>query len=623
MIFPGLLNKRAALVLVGGVAFLFFGCRGGVKNQLSQNSGLDLKRADQKPHPVESLLLNAQGAQYTEAIKLLKEAHKAHQDPSLLPQIKYQLSRLLARIGAHRASIKVLEDWEKRFPHHPLKGKVLTLMASNHMALNDLTRAFYWLLKLRDYQNLRGPNMVEEIEEEIETTIERMGARELEQAAAFASAADYAPLLHYRLYHLYREAGDLIRAREAATAIMRSTDDKYWVSVGRGLLDELSWLLFADSRKIGCLLPLSGPFAIYGQEVLRGIEMGLGLYQDVGKAISFELVLEDTEAREETVEEALERLAKEERVIAVIGPLRGVVAEAAARKAETLGVPLIVISQRPGITRLGNMVFQNFLTPKAEVAGLVKMAVEELGIRKGAILYPDTGYGRTLADIFEKEFMEMGGRVVVKESYDPEQTDFAKQIKKMAWIGVGPQRKEFLEQLSLMRSPEEEEAKVVPFKSDPIVEFDAIFIPDHYERVAMLVPQLVYHEIRGPLILGTSTWQSEKLLDLAGEYLEGGLFPSGFFPAMKSPLTKGFVESYREVFGVLPGVLAACGYDTIGILKEILSKQRVETRADLQKALLEHPGFHGVSGIVKFDKGGELERDPLILTISRGRFLVF
>ncbi len=622
MILTGFLNKRAALVLKMGVALLLFGCSGEAGRFLTPERILQSERPTKGAQLFQEALSKARSGSYAEAIKLLREALLTSPDPAILPDIKYHLGRLLARTGAYRNSIKVLEDWDEKFAGHPLRGQVLNLIASNYLALGDLPQAFQWLVKLRDHQETAAPHQVEDTEEKIESIINGMGTKELEQTVNIASGTDYAPVIHYRLYHLYKEGGDLVKAREMAMALVRSTDDQYWVSVGRGLLEELSWLLFADKNKIGCLLPLSGPFAIYGQEVLRGIEMGLGLYQNQGPAASLELVLEDTEAKEETVEGAMRRLVQEEKVIAIIGPLRGVVAEAAAREAEAQGVPLIVISQRPGITKMGRMVFRNFLTPDAEVGGLVKLAVEELGVKRGAILYPDTGYGQTLAGLFEAELTKMGGKVVVKESYDPKQTDFAEQIKKMALIG-GPREKGLLEQLSLTRSPEEEEARVMPSKTDPIIDFDAIFIPDHYERIAMIVPQLIYHEVRGPIILGTSTWQSEKLLDLAGEYLEGALIPSGFFPGANRQSTKDFVEGYKEAFGALPSVLAACGCDTIGILKEILSKDAVETRKELQQALLNHPGFDGVSGLVKFDGSGELARGPLLLTVSRGRFVPF
>ena len=99
------------------------------------------------------------------------------------------------------------------------------------------------------------------------------------------------------------------------------------------------------------------------------------------------------------------------------------------------------------------------------------------------------------------------------------------------------------------------------------------------------------------------------------------IFPSGFFEKSSSETIKEFVELYKENFETEPGALAANGYDTTRFLKRLKAERKIRTREDFLKALLTHDGFfYGVTGRISFDAQGEVEKDPILLTIS-GRHL--
>jgi ABC-type branched-subunit amino acid transport system substrate-binding protein len=81
-----------------------------------------------------------------------------------------------------------------------------------------------------------------------------------------------------------------------------------------------------------------------------------------------------------------------------------------------------------------------------------------------------------------------------------------------------------------------------------------------------------------------------------------------------------FVESYKENFESDPGVLAANGYDTIRLIKDILSNNVISTGADFQEALLRYNGFNGVTGGISFDSQREVEKAPFLLTVYGRKF---
>ena len=122
------------------------------------------------------------------------------------------------------------------------------------------------------------------------------------------------------------------------------------------------------------------------------------------------------------------------------------------------------------------------------------------------------------------------------ESYDPTQTDFANQIKKLVGlyyprpeIEVMDESKQVTDTQDLTEKSEaaapEEPTEEEPL---PIVDFEAIFIPDVYSQVGLIAPQLAYYDVTGIKLLGTNLWNSPKLVEMAAPYLQGSIFVDGF-----------------------------------------------------------------------------------------------
>jgi ABC-type branched-subunit amino acid transport system substrate-binding protein len=377
-----------------------------------------------------------------------------------------------------------------------------------------------------------------------------------------------------------------------------------------------------------------------------------------GDEPGLELVIRDTRGEIAATATAVEDLVKNEKAIAIIGPLTSKTALAAAKKAQELRIPIITLTQKVDIVAEGDMVFRNFVTPAKEVTRLLEMAMQERSWHRFGILYPDNSYGRYLMNLFWDRTEELGGVINAVESYEPDQTDFADEIKKM--VGLYYPRPESVKQMladmeaaaraergefDATGEPEPEglgETDALPEESDeselpaaaglddeealeeedppPIVDFDAVFIPDNYQQVALIAPQFPFHNVFNVPYLGTSLWESTDLIDMAGDYVQGAVFPSGFFVRSESDMTIRFVESYRANFDVDPGVLAANGYDTIMFLKSIGRNREIRTRTDFQKVILENEGFYGITGRIAFDEQGEVEKEPVLLSISGRRF---
>ena len=86
---------------------------------------------------------------------------------------------------------------------------------------------------------------------------------------------------------------ELSQAEAAARTLMQSTRDRHWISKGEAILARIKQEMAICENCIGCLLPLSGPFAAYGQEVLNGISLGSLMSAPV-KGAGMEIIIRDT-----------------------------------------------------------------------------------------------------------------------------------------------------------------------------------------------------------------------------------------------------------------------------------------------------------------------------------------
>ena len=561
---------------------------------------------------------------YEKALDALETIRREYPGDPQLAVVEYDMAYLYYRLGDYERSRLSAIEWMGKYPDHPQLADTLILLGQNFIALQDRPKAFYWWRMAFDILR-ESPERQQRVEDRMIGLIESGELKELVEMAGYAEDSVFAPPIHYKIASLYLAEHRFQEAKGAAMALVRSTPDQFWVDIGRRILDKVAQELSVKTNAIGCLLPLSGPFAIYGQEVLNGIQLGMGLFGQSEENPSLELIIGDTAGQAEQTVSQLEKLTTENKVVAIVGPLVSKPAAAASQKAEELGVPMITLTQREGITAEGNMVFRNFLTPSREMRTLLQRVMYEMGLGRFGILYPDNRYGHFFMNLFWDELESRGGYVTAVESYDPEETDFAAQIKKM--VGLYYPRPEPLAQIVevLKYPPDELKDGEIELDSEeepePIADFEAVFIPDNHQRVALIAPQFPFYSVFNMTFLGTSLWQSAELIELAGDYLQGAIFPSGFFEGVNREAVETFVRLYRENFESEPGILAATGYDTITLLKHVLAQNAIATRRDLYKALMNDRGFYGVTGKISFDQEREVEKEPLLLSVRGSRLV--
>ncbi|MCP4576767.1 MAG: ABC transporter substrate-binding protein [Deltaproteobacteria bacterium] len=641
MIISTIFFKRAVSVLLIGMALFLFACQPGrtVPPQVTeirsdtfaiaekyQQSGdfqkalanyrIFLKRAqkdERTPLALQRMAeIHLKLKNPEKALASLETLSKAHPDYTWMPEIRYQISVILNQLGKYDASANEAIGWLDRYEQHFLQKDVLVLLGDDFCAMGETKEAFFCWIKAKNAWK-DDPEKKLELDDKLKNLIVTSSPMLLTYLLESERETLYPPEIYHQMSLVFLSHNELGPADKAARTLLESTRNPHWISRGEDILAKIEKEMAICGNCIGCLLPLSGPFAVYGQEVLNGILLGmLGASMDGTK---MELIVRDTAGNPEKALDELKTLADIRKVVGVIGPLSSKTAAVTAEKAQELGVPMIALTQRRDIVKAGDMVFRNFLTPAQEIDSLLELAMGQLGLERFGIFYPDNAYGRFCMNLFWDKLDELGGSVTAVETYPTDVTDFADEIKKMVglyyprtgnWKGTHTRKK-------VTGNPKR---RIELGEDDPLIDFDAVFIPDTYQRVAMIAPQLAFHDVLGVRLIGTRLWNSPKLLEMTKNYIQGAVFSSGFETESENPKVMGFVADYKNNFGAIPGILAANGYDTIRLLKTIFTGNRPQTRDDLRQALQDVPAFEGVTGHFSFDAEGEALKTPLLLTIS-------
>ena len=437
-------------------------------------------------------------------------------------------------------------------------------------------------------------------------------------------------------YAMEEKYGDAINVLEEFVERYPDHDN---APLARSLIVEIQKNALFQRYTLGCLLPLSGHYEKFGLRALRGIELALDRFSSQSGNPAVNIIVKDTGGDPDKTRQAIQEL-NEEQVAAIIGPL--VTAQIAAREAQELGIPIVTITQKDNITSIGNNVFRNFITPQMQVKAISDYVIDELGLRQFAILYPDETYGDTFMNLFWDQLIEKGGYVVGVQSYDPKGTDFAAPIKKL--VGLYYETPEDLKpelEIYFLEDEDQTEAEEEPPPQDelqpegeeetdlaeeeeeprPIVDFEAIFIPDSPRTAGLIIPQLAYYDVTDVLLMGTNVWHSKSLIKMADQYAQGAIMPDAFFVNSESPQVRAFVDRFEETYQEKPGFIEAVVYDSAMLLLDIINNPHVRYRSELREELLNLIEFQGVTGLTRFDENGDAQKKLQLLTIKGRRFV--
>jgi len=564
---------------------------------LSQNPG---------PLAVSRMRLNLalayEGAgQRVMALEQLRSMPAKGGDPEVLTKgllMQAELERKLGQLNQSSATLRRLAKMPPRPLSEAEQRQVLDSLAATQGALGQYGQATGTLLELAGMEGLVTPSL----QLRLARTAGRASSGELEAQLGKPRPPKLNAILLLALARAQFREGRLDEALSTLGQVDGLVPDDAIGDQAKVLRQEIKQAKLVDPVAVGVLLPLSGPWAQTGKEVLAAVELGLGLYESAaGKAP----VLYIADSRGRVMESAAEvdKLVDQHKVMAIIGPLGAGPSLAAARQAQARQVPLISLARIDGVAQSGAYVFQDSLTPQRQVDGLLTEAMSLRNKKRFAVLAPDNSYGRGFDGLLEKGVIARGGETVRRVYYDPKATDFTQYVQTLVKLPPGKYR------------------PGAPDSPQPVIDFEALFMPDGPQAVAMAASQLRYFDVTGVLLMGTNLWHEARLVELASRDVQGAIMPGCFDPGSRDPIVQKFVAEYQKALQRTPSLLEAQGYDAAQVLRHLIRGNAApRTRVAMRDALAAVKDLPGVCGPITMSPQRLFDQPVIIFTVDRAGF---
>lgn len=338
------------------------------------------------------------------------------------------------------------------------------------------------------------------------------------------------------------------------------------------------------SVTIGAVLPLSGTSAQYGKWIREGLELGREEINSNGgiDGKRLEIIYEDDAASPKEAASAMQKLVRIDKVPLVFGSWASSCVLAQAPIAESSHTVLMAEAISPKIRDAGEYVYRIQPDARYYLRELVPFLFTGLRLRTICILYVNNDFGLDQADVFEAEFTRLGGKVLSKEGYSGEATDFRTSLLKI---------KE--------RNPQ------------------AVFVPG-YEELGIILKQAREIGLTQQFI-GSVPAENPDILQTAGKAAEGLIYPHHFDPDSSDELVRKYQENYKKHYGRPSEGFAALAYDGIRVIAHAIELGG-DSPDGIRKVLDSVQAIPGVTGPTTFDDHGDVLKPIIIKAVHNGRF---
>ncbi|MCI5073249.1 penicillin-binding protein activator [bacterium] len=402
---------------------------------------------------------------------------------------------------------------------------------------------------------------------------------------------------------------------------------KYLKSLGA----EGSTQTSTETIHIGLMVPLTGPKAHIGQQISKGVILAQDIFQArYPNAPKVKLLIQDTRGDAQQSIIAYEKLMQNSiRPTLIIGPCYQETTQAIEPMLEDYRVPVFSLSSSEKINLNNPWLFRNSLTKSEQALGLAYLAKHVLQIKRVAVLYPDNSYGQEFLQLSQAAFKDYGIDMVKYESYQTDQSDLTDAVRKLVGILPYEDRKaeicpDYVAQertKQWLLKPETTKRCYAKNNLPPIINFEAIFIPDGAQRAKRIFPTLRYYNVSGVTLLGTNLWDVENFIDRnTKKAAQGSIILSAFYKNKRAPHVQSFVQNFYNKFKQEPGILSAQAYDTSSIVLSTLFNQAPRSSSDLSRSLRQTKNFAGVTGEIYINNDGETRRKLTPLLVDGDKF---
>jgi branched-chain amino acid transport system substrate-binding protein len=366
--------------------------------------------------------------------------------------------------------------------------------------------------------------------------------------------------------------GDAIGAKEVFEELISSYPESAEFAEAKKLID-YSHSPEPAKTVIGVMLPLetnsAGEYNTQSAaEILEGIKFAVDEFNKL-RSDKIGLLIRDTKKDVNQIKKIKEEFTSLNSLIAILGPIFSNEVRATLEEFDDYDIPIISpTATDDDLTNLNHYFFQ--ANPSFMVRGKI-MAQYVFYVenkRIVSVINSIEGYSPILAGSFTEEFEKLGGKVLKKESFRDDYTDFS-----------GPISKIFNDSLTI----------------------EGLYIPLSDNSVTPLIfSELSKYGMKIPLY-GNQDWFTAKGFETAPEISNNLVFESDNFVDFNSEIYKNFNEQYNAITGKDVSRNVLYGYDAAKFLLTALRNSGL-SRKNLVDKMISGMVGNGLHNNISFDE---------------------
>lgn len=350
----------------------------------------------------------------------------------------------------------------------------------------------------------------------------------------------------------------------------------------------------APPVKIGALFSVTGPASPLGEPERNTAVMMVDEINKAGgiKGRKLELIVYDTQGDATKAVQAVNKLIKDDKVVAIIGPSTTGDSMAVIPVIEKSQVPLI--SCAAGIKITDPVKKWVFKTAQNDVLAVMRIYknLQKQKISKVAILTVSDGFGSSGREQLRLQAKEFDISIISDETYGPKDTDMTVQLTKIRNSAA---------------------QAVICWGTNP----GPAIVARNARQLGIKIPLYMSHGV-----------SSKKFIELAGEAAEGIMLPSGkVIVADQLPdsdpqkkILLNYVSKYKERYKVEGDHFGGHAYDAVMLLKRAM-EQGGFTPAAIRDQLEKTKKFAGIGGTFSFssrDHAGLTSDAFVLVRVEKG-----
>jgi branched-chain amino acid transport system substrate-binding protein len=353
------------------------------------------------------------------------------------------------------------------------------------------------------------------------------------------------------------------------------------------------------SVKIGCLVPLTGKGAEWGEAGKIGMDIAIDEINAKGGigGVKAELICYDTQTAEPEAIKAVSRLVDRDKVLAVSGPCFSGPFETIAPQLDRLKTIIdSYCSSKPGLSAMNKWAFRNTLTSDKQLKPVVAAWVKDYKLKKVVIIYDaeDAVSKAEGAAVLPPLLKENGVEVLDSLTYRTKDTDYSAQVTKAKSLGA-----------------------------------EGIAFGSCYQNAGAIVKEMAKQGLRVPVVAGACT-STQGFIDIAGKAAEGAYMSTAAWIEDPRPAAASFLKKYlAKSGGKQPNYGGPRSYDNIYSFKHCIETSGVTNKPDdldsdrdkIRGCMQNLKNFPGAAGEVSFNADRDGIGQTAILKVVNGKYV--